>query len=119
VRAPAGSGPQSGIGALGVLLGLGTTYLAWHAAHSNYRNGYVLADRSKDAHLHTFGWWLLPFGLTLVVASLVLAVSGFRRQRPGWVLVATIGLVIIGLGGFAYGVAHYESLASVCACDGG
>jgi hypothetical protein len=119
LRAPVASGPQSGIGGLGALLGLGTTLLAWHAAHSNYRNGYVLADPAKDAHLHTFGWWLLPFGVTLLLASLALVVTGFRRARPQWVLLVTIGLVVLGLGGLVYAVAHYVSLSAVCACDGG
>jgi hypothetical protein len=102
-----------------VVVGAGLTYLAWHAAHSNWRNGYVLMSPSKDAHLHAFGWWLLPLGLGLFGGSLVLAISGFRRARPRWVLGVTAAIVFAGLGGLAFAVVHYSSLSVVCTCDGG
>jgi hypothetical protein len=113
------SGPQTGLGSFGVVVGAGLTYLAWHAAHSNWRNGYVLMSPSKDAHLHAFGWWLLPLGLGLFGGSLVLAISGFRRARPRWVLGVTAAIVFAGLGGLAFAVVHYSSLSAVCTCDGG
>lgn len=113
------SGPQSALGGLGVLLGAGLTCIAWSAAHSNWRNGYVLVSPSKDAHLHTFGWSLLPFGLALFAGSVLLTVSGFRRARPRWVLGLTTAIVIAGVVGLGYATVHFGSLSSVCACDSG
>lgn len=118
-RERVGSGPQSGLGAVGAALGVGLSYLAWHAAHSNYASGQVLASPSKDAHLHTFGWGLLPFGLVLLAAPLALAISGFRRARPRWLLALTVALVVTGVAGLAIAAVHFNSLSSVCACTSG
>jgi uncharacterized protein involved in exopolysaccharide biosynthesis len=49
----------------------------------------------------------------------VLAISGFRRARPRWVLGVTAAIVFAGLGGLAFAVVHYSSLSAVCTCDGG